>query len=539
MTPIAAAPPQLNGYTFQRTLGSGGFADVHLYTQHRPQRPVAVKVLRAGLGDSALASFESEANLMAALSTHSSIVPIFVADVSPDGRPFLVMEYYSSPPLEKRIKAQPLSVSETLEYGIQLAGAVETAHRQGIIHRDIKPANVLISAGRKPVLTDFGISASAATGPVQGGMSVAWSAPEQINLQPTDGRADVYSLAATVYAMLSGHSPVIVPGQSNDQAAVMHRVFNVAPPRIARDDVPESLQRVLAVAMAKDPGQRYPSALEFARALQVIQAEMRFNLTQVELIDDTLYEDQVAVSDDGATQVRGPRSIDPDALALQSGPSAAHTTPPQTTPTLPPTPAATGFSGVGLPPLTLSDTVAGTRQHGVRIDPNAPYRPPPAPHQAQQSVQQAQPADQARQQPAPARRAPVAAIVVGAVVVLGLGATGIVAAGRGLGRSTAATPTDSVAAPVDAVPEAVPAPTDITGSPAADGVAFTWTNEQPMPGDSYLYGVVDPLAETSYEQTDQASASIPAQSGRTCIEVVLVRANGRSSEPARSCVETP
>jgi serine/threonine protein kinase len=259
MTPIAAAPPQLNGYTFQRTLGSGGFADVHLYTQHRPQRPVAVKVLRAGLGDSALASFESEANLMAALSTHSSIVPIFVADVSPDGRPFLVMEYYSSPPLEKRIKAQPLSVSETLEYGIQLAGAVETAHRQGIIHRDIKPANVLISAGRKPVLTDFGISASAATGPVQGGMSVAWSAPEQINLQPTDGRADVYSLAATVYAMLSGHSPVIVPGQSNDQAAVMHRVFNVAPPRIARDDVPESLQRVLAVAMAKDPGQRYPS----------------------------------------------------------------------------------------------------------------------------------------------------------------------------------------------------------------------------------------------------------------------------------------
>ena len=538
MSRIAAAPPNLNGCTWLRTLGSGGFADVHLYQQHRPQRSVAVKVLRAGLGAAALASFESEANLMAALSTHSSIVPIFVADVSPDGRPFLVMEYYPSPHLEKRIKTQPMTVSETLEYGIQLAGAVETAHRQGIIHRDIKPANVLISAARKPVLTDFGISASAATGPVQGGMSVAWSSPEQINLQPTDGRADVYSLAATVFAMLTGHSPVIVPGQTNDQASVMHRVFNVPVPRIARDDVPDSLQRVLGVAMAKEPGQRYPSALEFARALQVVQAELRFNLTQVELIDESMYEDQIAVSDDGATQVRGPRSIDPDALVLQTGSSTP--APPTTQPTLPPAPPRE-FTGPVLPPLTVSDTVHGTQQSGVRIDPQAPYRVPAQhghsqPQQAPQHVVETPPQQPTAQ---PARRTPLPVIIVGAVLAVGLAATGIFAASQGLGRSASASPTDSVAAPVDAVPETVPAPTEITGAPSADGVAFTWTNDDPMPGDSYLYGAVDPMAETTYDQTDQPGASIAAQSGRTCIEVVLVRANGRSSEPVRSCVDTP
>src|SRR5690606_6384856 len=116
---------------------------------------VAVKVmLPQAVASGGVEAFTAEANVMAQLSSHPAIVSIYEASVSPDGRPYLVMEYCSKPNLQARYRRQRLSVAEALRIGVQVAGGVETAHRAGILHRDIKPANILVTEYGRPALTD-------------------------------------------------------------------------------------------------------------------------------------------------------------------------------------------------------------------------------------------------------------------------------------------------------------------------------------------------------------------------------------------------
>ena len=120
---------------------------------------MAVKVLLSDLKtEGARRRFESEANLMAQLSSHPYIVTIYEAEVTDAGHSYLAMEYCSRPSLDVRYRRQRFSVDEVLAVGIQVASAVETAHRAGIAHRDIKPANILVTDYNRPALTDFGIS---------------------------------------------------------------------------------------------------------------------------------------------------------------------------------------------------------------------------------------------------------------------------------------------------------------------------------------------------------------------------------------------
>ncbi len=137
MTPADA--PVIPGLTFVRPLGSGGYADVYLYEQQSPRMNVAVKVLkRQGLTASIRRQFVDEANTMAQLADHPYIVQVFRSEQTADGGAYLVMKYYPPPNLAQRAKAERLTVEEVLRTGIQLASAVETAHRAGIVHRDIK-----------------------------------------------------------------------------------------------------------------------------------------------------------------------------------------------------------------------------------------------------------------------------------------------------------------------------------------------------------------------------------------------------------------
>ena len=160
-----APPPVIPGFTYISLLGSGGFSDVYLYEQDRPRRKVAVKVLLSDLKtEGARRRFESEANLMAQLSSHPYIVTIFEAEITDTGHSYLAMEYCSRPSLDVRYRRQRFSVDEVLAVGIQVASAVETAHRAGIAHRDIKPANILVTDYNRPALTDFGISGTLGRG---------------------------------------------------------------------------------------------------------------------------------------------------------------------------------------------------------------------------------------------------------------------------------------------------------------------------------------------------------------------------------------
>ncbi|OMH31318.1 serine/threonine-protein kinase [Tersicoccus sp. Bi-70] len=310
----AAPPPEIPGFRYVDVLGSGGFSDVYLYEQERPRRRVAIKVQLADLRTAdARAAFEREADLMAQVSTHPYIVTIYEADVTAAGHSYLAMEYCSRPSLNVRARQSPLAVSDVLAIGIQVASAVETAHRAGIVHRDIKPANILVTDYNRPALTDFGISGTVdAVAETDAGMSIPWSPPEAFDGGATDGvRLDVWGLAATLYTLLAGRSPFAVTGGNNAQAEVIRRITSTPLPPIGREDVPGSLERVLATAMAKDPLARYPSAQALAYDLQRIQAELSLAVTPFEV----LAEPTVGAADDGdgeATRVRGVVSIDPD-----------------------------------------------------------------------------------------------------------------------------------------------------------------------------------------------------------------------------------
>lgn len=311
-----AAPPVLPGYSFLSVLGSGGFSDVYLYEQDRPRRKVAVKVLTADLKTKgARASFESEANLMARLSAHPYIVTIFEAEITESGHSYLAMEYCSRPSLDLQYRQGRFSADKALEIGIQVASAVETSHRAGIAHRDIKPANVLVTDYNRPALTDFGISG--AMDQVQadgGGMSIPWSPPESFGTGATDGvKVDIWALGATIYTLLAGHSPFVVPGADNSQRQLMDRINSAPVPRLGRADIPEALELVLATAMAKSPSSRYGTAKDFARALMRVQADLNLSVTPFEVQEEAVDQDARPVDQAEATRVRSIVSIDPDA----------------------------------------------------------------------------------------------------------------------------------------------------------------------------------------------------------------------------------
>jgi serine/threonine protein kinase len=318
MTRSSARPPVLAGYEHIDDLGSGGYADVYLYEQAMPRRRVAVKVLRSeSLTDELAMQFTSEANLMAALSTHPYIVTIYGAAVADDGRPYLVMEYYPGPNLSVRCRQKPLGVPEALRIGVQLSGAVETAHRAGILHRDLKPANVLTSAFGKPGLTDFGISAVTGESAASGGLSVPWSPPEALDdAGEIDARSDVWSLGATVYTLLTGHSPFEIPGGDNSSLGVMSRIEHQPLAPVRRSDMPPSLDRTLAAAMSKAPVARPSSAGEFARMLQAVERELRFQPTELDIPEDPAALPSMTAPapppdiDEEGTRFRGAVSVD-------------------------------------------------------------------------------------------------------------------------------------------------------------------------------------------------------------------------------------
>jgi serine/threonine protein kinase len=318
----AADAPRIPGLELVRPLGSGGYADVFLYEQQQPRMPVAVKVLkREGLTAAIRRQFVEEADTMAQLADHPYIVQVFRSEQTADGGAHLVMKYYPPPNLAVRSRAKRLGVDEVLRTGIQLASAVETAHRAGIIHRDIKPANVLVSQYGEPGLTDFGIAgrgghADAVDEDV--GVSVPWSPPEVLYGQSNgDSRSDVYSLAATLWHLLVGRSPFEQPGGDNSAYALMPRIRAVPVPPTGRADVPVSLERLLAHAMAKKPENRPQTALELARGLQAVEQEQRLPRTPVLVLDE---EGNTAVSalpvarpehDRDRTSVRTPQSVPP------------------------------------------------------------------------------------------------------------------------------------------------------------------------------------------------------------------------------------
>ena len=537
-----APPPVIPGFTYLSLLGSGGFSDVYLYEQDRPRRKVAVKVLLSDLKtEGARRRFESEANLMAQLSSHPYIVTIFEAEITDTGHSYLAMEYCSRPSLDVRYRRQRFSVDEVLAVGIQVASAVETAHRAGIAHRDIKPANILVTDYNRPALTDFGISGTlAGDTDDDAGMSIPWSPPEQFTGHQVDGvLVDVWALGATLYTLLAGRSPFVLPGADNSQRELISRITTLPVPQLGRADVPESLELALSTAMAKSASSRYSSAHAFALALQRIQAELNLSVTPFEVLEEPRAEEHHP--DDGfeETRVRSVAAIDPDATG--SAPTFPARFP--AADTGPTVDNATTFNNA----RSFNNATAG-RNETVQRPALPGFAAPPAArtHATRTAAADDDLAATVNRSSAPAasdidggageptaghgRRKLLLSIVGGTVLVAAV-ALGIVA---GTTRpEPAPKATDQVSRPpADALDNGtVPDVTGLAGAAGPGGkVSFTWTNPQPKPGDSYKWRVHTLKGGGEYQSSAAPAAEIAAnQAEPSCIQVMIVRSDGASS----------
>src|SRR6266536_1011970 len=251
------------GYAIESVLGLGGMETVYLATHKRLARRVALKVItpELALDEDFRARFLRESQLAASLD-HPNVIPIYDADEI-DGVLYLAMRYVSGPSLLELIRERgSLSPAETLRLAEQIGGALDAAHRAGLVHRDVKPANVLIAEpDDHAYLCDFGLAKrTSSTAMTRVGSflgTVDYSAPEQIEGRPLDGRADVYSLGCVLFHCLTGQAPYT----RETEFAVLNAHLHDPPPVASgvRGDLPRSLDGVLATAMAKEPGDRYSS----------------------------------------------------------------------------------------------------------------------------------------------------------------------------------------------------------------------------------------------------------------------------------------
>jgi len=313
---LPSPPPVLPGFTFIRPLGTGGFSDVFLYEQDLPRREVAVKVMLEGAGDTDLLKmFQTEADALARLAGHPSILSVFSASRAADGRPYIVMEFCPTS-YSTVFRDYLLSVNEVLDVGVRMAGALESVHRAGLVHRDVKPSNILRTVSANPVLSDFGVAAARyfTLDDERVAMSIPWSAPEVVSEAVVGSvAADVWSLGATVYSLLAGRSPFEQDGEgANTPERLQRRILRARYTEIDREDVPDELETVLARSMSEHPSSRQSAALIFGEQLQQVQRDLSLPQTELVVIGD----DTVAASVENIARTATPENRLPEAVSV-------------------------------------------------------------------------------------------------------------------------------------------------------------------------------------------------------------------------------
>src|SRR5262245_6351164 len=279
-----SAGSRLGPYEIISPLGAGGMGEVYRARDTRLDRTVAIKVLPEHLSASleSRQRFEREARTISQLS-HPHICALY--DFGRDGDiEYLVMEYLEGQTLADRLAKGPFSLDQTLRCGMEIADALDKAHRQGIVHRDLKPANAMVTrSGMK--LLDFGLAKAMEPATSPAGMTalptradltqegtilgtLQYMAPEQLEEKDADARTDIFALGATLYEMASGRKAFT----GSTKASLISAILRDDPLPISQVQPlsPPGLDRVVRTCLAKDPEDRWQSAADIKRELQWI-----------------------------------------------------------------------------------------------------------------------------------------------------------------------------------------------------------------------------------------------------------------------------
>ena len=301
--PMAGVPERVGPWRLVREVGKGGMGTVYLAERDDgtfAQR-AAIKLVRPGLADDLVARFRAERHLLARLE-HPGIARVLDGGTAPDGRPYLALEYVDGEPITAFADRRQLSVNERLALFQDVCDAVAYAHRRLVVHRDLKPSNVLVAQGedgvRQVKLLDFGIAklldddadfTVALTAPERRILTPAYAAPEQIRGDAATTATDVYGLGVLLYELLTGQRPYQIDRRVRE--AIERAVLDADPtepstivttgadaaalasargtePRRLRKRLQGDLDRIVLMALRKEPDRRYGSAEAFSADLR-------------------------------------------------------------------------------------------------------------------------------------------------------------------------------------------------------------------------------------------------------------------------------
>lgn len=304
------------GYADLEEIGGGAFATVFKAVEVETGRSVALKVLKVDtVHADLLETFQREIQALAAVSGHPNIVTLYRPCETVDGRPVLVLELCRESLAQQVRDRGPLAAIDVARTGVKIAGALETAHRNGFLHRDMKPQNLLITYFGEPALADFGVAALQASAQSTAGIfgfTTLHAAPEMLEGHHLSPATDVYGLASTMYQLLAGRAP-FASFENEAPASVILRILRDPVPPLRSENVPLRLADLLEAALAKEPEGRPRTASDFARALQEVEASEGWAVTSFAAWgEDGPTPEPAAVGDtpDGRTAgERGPMGV--------------------------------------------------------------------------------------------------------------------------------------------------------------------------------------------------------------------------------------